>query len=64
MTVAPESVGRRIPFKFLNELQNKFSSSYDTDDIEDMSAYSLSEFNPTLEKVSVMLFVIYVLKLI
>jgi len=50
MVMADDSVGRRMPFTFLGELQRKFTTRYSTDVIFDAPAYGLGEFSDEIAK--------------
>eukprot|EP00919_Chromeraceae_sp_WS-2016_P027306 GHVR01064868.1.p1 GENE.GHVR01064868.1~~GHVR01064868.1.p1 ORF type:complete len:155 (-),score=16.18 GHVR01064868.1:7-471(-) len=46
--MADDSVGRRMPFAFLGELQRQFTAAYSTDVIFDVPAYGCNEFSPQI----------------
>ncbi|KXN65010.1 vesicle-associated membrane protein [Conidiobolus coronatus NRRL 28638] len=48
LCMADESFGRRIPFAFLENIKQKFTSSYSPNAIEDAPAYGFNEFSKTL----------------
>jgi len=50
LVMADDSVGRRMPFSFLAELQRRFTAKYSSDVIMDAPAYGLNEFSPELGK--------------
>jgi len=49
MVMADDSVGRRMPFAFLAELQRQFSESYSPEAILDVPAYGLNEFSSRID---------------
>jgi len=48
--MADDSVGRRMPFSFLAELQRRFNARYTIDVILEADAYGLNEFSPEIGK--------------
>ncbi|KAL7409456.1 synaptobrevin-domain-containing protein [Mrakia frigida] len=50
LVMADDSVGRRMPFAFLADLQRKFTSAYSTDVITSSDPFGLGEFEPELSK--------------
>jgi len=50
LVMADDSVGRRMPFTFLAELQRKFTTRYSTDIIFAAPAYGLGEFSDEIAK--------------
>ncbi|KAF8342722.1 vesicle-associated membrane protein [Cantharellus anzutake] len=48
MVMADDSVGRRMPFSFLAELQHQFNAAYSQDTIFDAPPYGLNEFSPRI----------------
>ncbi|KAG8991054.1 hypothetical protein FRB94_007434 [Tulasnella sp. JGI-2019a] len=50
LVMADDSVGRRMPFAFLGDLQQKFTARYPADVIADAPAYGLNEFSPEIGK--------------
>ncbi|KAG8919564.1 hypothetical protein FRC02_001556, partial [Tulasnella sp. 418] len=45
LVMADDSVGRRMPFTFLADLQRRFTTTYSNDVIHDAPAYGLNEFS-------------------
>lgn len=50
LVMADDSVGRRMPFAFLADLERRFTAQYESDDIVSAGAHSLEEFEPELAK--------------
>ncbi|EJT99508.1 vesicle-associated membrane protein [Dacryopinax primogenitus] len=50
LVMADDSVGRRMPFAFLAELQRKFTTAYTPEVIFDVPAYGLNEFSEEIGK--------------
>ncbi|WVR07012.1 hypothetical protein IAU60_004051 [Kwoniella sp. DSM 27419] len=50
LIMADDSVGRRMPFAFLAEVERKFTASYSPDEIVSASGHSLGEFEPELAR--------------
>ncbi|KIR55754.1 vesicle-associated membrane protein 7 [Cryptococcus gattii Ru294] len=50
LVMADDSVGRRMPFAFLAELERRFTAQYESDDIVSAGAHSLEEFEPELAR--------------
>ncbi|CED84165.1 vamp synaptobrevin-like protein [Phaffia rhodozyma] len=50
LVMADDSVGRRMPFAFLADLQRQFTSSSYSESLNSANHYSLGEFEPTLAK--------------
>ncbi|KAF9508529.1 hypothetical protein BS47DRAFT_1350279 [Hydnum rufescens UP504] len=48
MVMADDSVGRRMPFAFLAELQSQFTAAYPRDVIFDTPVHGLNEFSPQI----------------
>ncbi|KAF8306055.1 vesicle-associated membrane protein [Clavulina sp. PMI_390] len=48
LVMADDSVGRRMPFAFLADLQRKFTTAYSPDIIFDVPAYGLNEYSPQI----------------
>jgi len=50
LVMADDSVGRRMPFAFLAELQQRFTTKYASDVIFDAPAYGLNQFSNEIGK--------------
>ncbi|WVO16261.1 hypothetical protein L204_103936 [Cryptococcus depauperatus] len=50
LVMADDTVGRRMPFAFLADLERRFTSLYDNDEITAAVSHSLEEFEPELSK--------------
>ncbi|OCF36883.1 vesicle-associated membrane protein 7 [Kwoniella heveanensis CBS 569] len=50
LVMADDSVGRRMPFAFLAEVERRFTASYSSDEIVSASGHSLGDFEPELAK--------------
>ncbi|KAG8900562.1 hypothetical protein FRB99_005974 [Tulasnella sp. 403] len=50
LVMADDSVGRRMPFAFLGELQRRFTDQHSSDVIFDAPAYGLNEFSAEIGK--------------
>ncbi|KAJ1304974.1 hypothetical protein OPQ81_000017 [Rhizoctonia solani] len=50
LVMADDAAGRRMPFTFIADLQRRFTTAYSKDQIEDVPAYGLNEFSPTIGK--------------
>ncbi|KAH9441116.1 hypothetical protein MJO28_015904 [Puccinia striiformis f. sp. tritici] len=48
MCMSEESLGRKIPFTFLNDLQAKFFNQFSRSDLPSTPPYGLTTFNPEL----------------
>ncbi|KAA1067632.1 hypothetical protein PGT21_011920 [Puccinia graminis f. sp. tritici] len=48
MCMSEESLGRKIPFTFLNDLQRKFFNQFSRSDLPSTPPYGLTSFNPEL----------------
>jgi vesicle-associated membrane protein 7 len=48
LVMADDSVGRRMPFAFLTELQRKFTSKYSMDAVQDAPPFGFNEFSPEI----------------
>ena len=49
--MADDSIGRRMPFAFLAEVERRFTSMYTSDDVVSASAHSLGDFEAELSRV-------------
>ncbi|KAH9814609.1 synaptobrevin-domain-containing protein [Melampsora americana] len=52
MCMAEESLGRKIPFTFLAELQRKFTNTFTLSEIKSASPYGLTRFNECLSNLT------------
>ncbi|KAK1924175.1 synaptobrevin-domain-containing protein [Papiliotrema laurentii] len=50
LVMADDSVGRRMPFAFLSEVEQRFTSIYASDEIVAAGSHSLEEFEPELAR--------------
>ncbi|ODO08849.1 vesicle-associated membrane protein 7 [Cryptococcus wingfieldii CBS 7118] len=50
LVMADDSVGRRMPFAFLADLERRFTAQYDSDDIVSAGAHSAEDFESELSK--------------
>ncbi|KEP46006.1 VAMP/synaptobrevin-like protein [Rhizoctonia solani 123E] len=50
LVMADDAAGRRMPFTFIADLQQRFTTAYSRDQIEDAPAYGLNEFSPQIGK--------------
>ncbi|CAE6449391.1 unnamed protein product [Rhizoctonia solani] len=50
LVMADDAAGRRMPFTFIADLQQRFTTAYSRDQIEEAPAYGLNEFSPQIGK--------------
>ncbi|WRT66331.1 uncharacterized protein IL334_003286 [Kwoniella shivajii] len=50
LVMADDSVGRRMPFAFLAEVERRFTASFSSDEVVSASAHSLGDFENELAK--------------